>query len=121
MWRNYIFFFFSSRRRHTRYIGDWSSDVCSSDLWLTYHVSTSVGLALRGDYLNDENGARTSGSFGFPANAGQKLGSATATLNVRAWPNAIVRPEIRYDRSTLAAFNGKKDQVSIALGVAYLY
>src|SRR5436189_2977297 len=29
----YIFlFFFSSRRRHTRYIGDWSSDVCSSDL-----------------------------------------------------------------------------------------
>src|SRR5437762_4369731 len=27
-----IIFFFSSRRRHTRYIGDWSSDVCSSDL-----------------------------------------------------------------------------------------
>src|SRR5499425_3418369 len=27
-----FYFFFSSRRRHTRYIGDWSSDVCSSDL-----------------------------------------------------------------------------------------
>src|SRR5437762_10980704 len=27
-----FFFFFSSRRRHTRYIGDWSSHVCSSDL-----------------------------------------------------------------------------------------
>src|SRR5437764_1740807 len=27
-------FFFSSRRRHTSYIGDWSSDVCSSDLRL---------------------------------------------------------------------------------------
>src|SRR5437762_6148764 len=27
-------FFFSSRRRHTRYIGGWSSDVCSSDLLL---------------------------------------------------------------------------------------
>src|SRR5574337_1455808 len=26
------FFFFSSRRRHTRLSGDWSSDVCSSDL-----------------------------------------------------------------------------------------
>src|SRR5438876_3841685 len=26
------FFFFSSRRRHTRWTGDWSSDVCSSDL-----------------------------------------------------------------------------------------
>src|SRR5207248_7002548 len=27
-----IFFFISSRRRHTRSYGDWSSDVCSSDL-----------------------------------------------------------------------------------------
>src|SRR5438105_10233069 len=27
-----IFFFFSSRRRHTRSTRDWSSDVCSSDL-----------------------------------------------------------------------------------------
>src|SRR5256885_12698903 len=27
------FFFFSSRRRHTRLQGDWSSDVCSSDLF----------------------------------------------------------------------------------------
>src|SRR2546426_6972641 len=26
-------FFFSSRRRHTRLQGDWSSDVCSSDLY----------------------------------------------------------------------------------------
>src|SRR5437660_8696713 len=27
-----LFFFFSSRRRHTRWPRDWSSDVCSSDL-----------------------------------------------------------------------------------------
>src|SRR5690348_17474480 len=26
------FLFFSSRRRHTRWTGDWSSDMCSSDL-----------------------------------------------------------------------------------------
>src|SRR5256885_8255210 len=34
-WRGtllWCFFFFSSRRRHTRLQGDWSSDVCSSDL-----------------------------------------------------------------------------------------
>src|SRR3989449_5893683 len=30
----YVFFFFSSRRRHTRCSRDWSSDVCSSDLTL---------------------------------------------------------------------------------------
>src|ERR1039457_4996063 len=30
--RAFLSFFFSSRRRHTRLQGDWSSDVCSSDL-----------------------------------------------------------------------------------------
>src|SRR2546422_3207850 len=30
--RECLFFFFSSRRRHTRCSRDWSSDVCSSDL-----------------------------------------------------------------------------------------
>lgn len=89
--------------------------------WMTYDLSKSLGLALRGDYVNDENGARSSGVFGFPANTGHKFGSATATLNVRAWPSAIVRPEVRYDRSTLAAFDAKKDQVTVALGVSYLY
>src|SRR5438034_4377044 len=31
-WCSFSFFFFSSRRRHTRSLCDWSSDVCSSDL-----------------------------------------------------------------------------------------
>src|SRR5256885_12665380 len=31
--RSMVCFFFSSRRRHTRLQGDWSSDVCSSDLF----------------------------------------------------------------------------------------
>src|SRR5437879_9124012 len=39
----FIFFFFSSRRRHTRYIGDWSSDVCSSDLDEGVRVSANGG------------------------------------------------------------------------------
>src|SRR5258706_981898 len=30
-----VLFFFSSRRRHTRLVSDWSSDVCSSDLFET--------------------------------------------------------------------------------------
>ncbi len=55
--------------------------------WVTYDFTSSFGLALRGDYMNDEDGARTSGVLGFPANTGQKFGSGTATLNVRAWPN----------------------------------
>src|SRR3712207_7951747 len=33
-----IIFFFSSRRRHTRYWRDWSSDVCSSDLGMSIGI-----------------------------------------------------------------------------------
>src|SRR5256885_622011 len=40
-----IFFFFSSRRRHTRLQGDWSSDVCSSDLTQPLHPYTRELLA----------------------------------------------------------------------------
>src|SRR2546426_9314310 len=48
---NFVFFFFSSRRRHTRLQGDWSSDVCSSDLHLlagktppdTWHTRRETG------------------------------------------------------------------------------
>src|SRR5438876_3256282 len=38
----FFFFFFSSRRRHTRWTGDWSSDVCSSDLELRRLKTESV-------------------------------------------------------------------------------
>src|SRR5947207_11634912 len=40
---SFVFFFFSSRRRHTRSLCDWSSDVCSSDL-----VATIRGLRAAG-------------------------------------------------------------------------
>src|SRR5256886_3790251 len=43
-----VFFFFSSRRRHTRFDCDWSSDVCSSDLedveWLRGVVTMHMEL-----------------------------------------------------------------------------
>src|SRR2546426_8530182 len=35
---HFVFFFFSSRRRHTRLQGDWSSDVCSSDLNIPFQT-----------------------------------------------------------------------------------
>jgi hypothetical protein len=89
--------------------------------WLTRDLSSTVSLALRGDYLNDENGARTSGVLGFPANTGHELTSVTATLNVRAWPGLLLRPELRYDHSSLASFDGEESQVSVAVSAAYLF
>src|SRR5207248_2303052 len=40
-----LYFFFSSRRRHTRSYGDWSSDVCSSDLTLRTNSELFLRLA----------------------------------------------------------------------------
>src|SRR3712207_449013 len=41
-----ILFFFSSRRRHTRYWRDWSSDVCSSDLAEHGGIEGAIGSEL---------------------------------------------------------------------------
>src|SRR5690606_39934212 len=38
----FLLFFFSSRRRHTRFSRDWSSDVCSSDLYAPFYENISL-------------------------------------------------------------------------------
>src|SRR6266511_3629059 len=45
------FFFFSSRRRHTRFSRDWSSDVCSSDLDDTDHRYDKLGIVAPPKFL----------------------------------------------------------------------
>src|SRR5690606_40611119 len=40
----HVVFFFSSRRRHTRFSRDWSSDVCSSDLYMVPAIFISLIL-----------------------------------------------------------------------------
>src|SRR5256885_11033305 len=62
-----LVFFFSSRRRHTRLQGDWSSDVCSSDLLnaleidasYAYRQTWSAGLG-----LFDTSGGRDATRYG---------------------------------------------------------
>src|SRR5207302_4857044 len=49
----YVFrFFFSSRRRHTRFSRDWSSDVCSSDLAIPLRIPDLDGT--RADGIQDD-------------------------------------------------------------------
>src|SRR5205807_4418881 len=52
--RSMFVFFFSSRRRHTRLQGDWSSDVCSSDL-----AKNRSGDALSGSFQTTNDVVRT--------------------------------------------------------------
>src|SRR5436309_12255822 len=56
-----IFFFFSSRRRHTRFSRDWSSDVCSSDLRNYFQATEGQALytestSYQGMRMNDPQG-----------------------------------------------------------------
>src|SRR5256886_9868156 len=65
------FFFFSSRRRHTRFDCDWSSDVCSSDLEYPHLLSVPIresaehnqGRLAAGYFLLLEHVANQSPSF----------------------------------------------------------
>src|SRR5256885_11378564 len=49
----FLFFFFSSRRRHTRLQGDWSSDVCSSDLFSTAAACCAGSSTARTSFLGE--------------------------------------------------------------------
>lgn len=97
-----------------------------ASVWAAVDASPILNVALRGDYVDDQDGVRTSGVLGFPANTGQRFGSGTLTLNIKRWASTLIRPELRYDRSNLLVFPGSdgtlhKDQFTVALGLSYLF
>lgn len=89
--------------------------------WMTYALTPAVGLALRGDLFDDADGARTNAVLGFPPNTGQRVGSITEALNVKTWDHTLLREEVREDWSTLPSYDGKKDQTTIAMSLAYRF
>src|SRR5262245_65054924 len=91
-----IFFFFSSRRRHTRCLSDWSSDVCSSDLGdaftATFTACVAAGRspedALRAAAINAASVVGqidTQGGLLTRAAMDERLIAARNTLAVRVW------------------------------------
>src|SRR5688572_31564316 len=71
-------FFFSSRRRHTRFDCDWSSDVCSSDLRIVFAAPEEFTYSLNGRlYLRQVDD---------PGGKWQKLGGDfDADLSIGFW------------------------------------
>src|SRR5690606_41128616 len=68
-------FFFSSRRRHTRFSRDWSSDVCSSDLGLEHLLSSWAETEQPSSSASGMSNARLHAS-----SAKEKLEAAKADL-----------------------------------------
>jgi len=90
-------------------------------LWVAYDASAKLNVAVRGDYINDEQGARSDAAFGLPGGTAHKFGSGTVTFNVKAWPNLLFRPEFRFDSSNQQVYNGNKGQVVLSASAAYLF
>src|SRR5947209_13678122 len=89
-WKFLVFFFFSSRRRHTRYWRDWSSDVCSSDLLMKIgqgHVRRPAGVDRRHELVE------------VAVDAGQRSESRTVDLgNLRRQVTQGRTPQVRRHR-----------------------
>lgn len=93
-------------------------------LWGVVDLSPKAALALRGEYLDDSDGVRTSGVFGFPAAASRRLTSGTATLNIKTWEHALIRPEIRFehsDRDDFGSTTRKGNQVTFGIAASYIF
>src|SRR3712207_9166884 len=99
-------FFFSSRRRHTRYWRDWSSDVCSSDLGNYYGISKFYAgeqthpMIMRDNGLSRQSGFNVNGSiyanfmpfkgFTFTSRFGYRLGGARqSSVSLPFYGNAV--------------------------------
>jgi len=106
-------------------------DLWSLGLWVWYDFTPKVGLALRGEYLDDEDGLGLNTRLGAPAPFGAGIFSpdsngdleeVTLTLNYKPAPNLKIQPEIRYNHTSYTdGFNGKRDQFIIGCGASYLF
>ncbi|MGC4117586.1 MAG: outer membrane beta-barrel protein [Myxococcales bacterium] len=97
-----------------------------ASLWLVLQPGESYSLALRTDFIRDTHGVRTSDAprlAPMPVNSGMNLLSTTLTFNFFPIAGFRVAPELRWDYSTFpdGAFDGKQSQLTLALGVAYLF
>src|SRR6266480_6630852 len=94
---NYVLFFFSSRRRHTRLTCDWSSDVCSSDLLPAFGIKLEpftagvIGLTVNyAAYLSEVYRAGIQAVAKGQLEAAQALGmSRTLMMRLIILPQAI--------------------------------
>src|SRR5439155_13979360 len=103
-----FFFFFSSRRRHTRWPRDWSSDVCSSDL-------------TRADNREPNAGTYGPDRLDYDAVTGQTGGYWTTMYSVVTRANLVIAkaPDIATGNAQTKTYNVA--EARFLRGYAYLW
>src|SRR5438046_9363560 len=99
-------FFFSSRRRHTRLVSDWSSDVCSSDLAANTNVLRDVnpviplvaGLLIAGSVHATKATARPLVNVATLGIGAPEIGRASCRERVEILVVGDAKPETKHDR-----------------------
>ncbi len=93
--------------------------------WVWYDFTPRIGLALRADFIDSDvvlGPAVRPGAGIVTTDTSGNLGSLTLTLNLKPAPNIKIQPEIRYDYTSYAGgLDGKKDRVTVGVGVSYLF
>jgi len=93
-------------------------------LWGLYDMTDNLGIGFRADYFDDQDGARTSGApftAPYPVNTDNEMWSLTVSLNSKLWEHVLIRPEVRYDHSSVHdAFGDSKSQFTLGMSVAYI-
>lgn len=81
---------------------------------INHDITDSFGLALRGEYFDDRDGARLLVNR-------LDIWEMTLTANIKIRENLLVRPEIRYDEASEDIFNGRNDELTTSVSFAYLF
>jgi hypothetical protein len=102
------------------------TDLWSVGGWAWYDFTSKFGVAVRADYVSQDNGvlgpAVRPGAGLSTTDNGGALGSITGTLNFTPVPYIKIQPEVRYDYTTYSGgLNGKDYQFIIGCGATYMF
>ena len=81
---------------------------------VTRDITDTIGVAVRGEYFDDNDGART-------GRQGLQIWETTFTTNIKIRQNLLVRPEVRYDKADKGIFDGHDNELTTAIDFAYMF
>jgi hypothetical protein len=109
--------------------GGSDANLYSAGVWFGYDFTPMFGIAIRAEFLDDEDGGGIngvplrgpSGAIVSP-DANGKITSVALTLNIRPTKNIKLQPEIRFDNTTYKdGFDGQENRFLVGMGASYLF